>query len=341
MNKKKNHTLLVILLLLLVAISATIYVVYEKTASASTEENNSDTKNNSSEENTTTTEAKSEIMTILDAISNSSSIASRLEENIELHATNYFEEIYFEVNDYVEEGQNILKYTDGTYLTAPYNCVITELSIPSSGEECTNNHYIKVASTDLLQMQLSVDETQLSEVSLGQEAQIDVSVYDDKPYTGYVTNISNTGTYSSSSGSSSFTVTVQFPNNGEVLIGMSAKCSVILNKAEDVVAVPSEAITRENKESYVTVIDSDGKTEKVQVETGISNDAYTEIKSGLDAGETVQIIKSTTTSSSNKFGSFGGARNSEGKMPDGTMPSGGGQGRAPQGTQMQGVNGRN
>lgn len=340
MNKKKNHTLLVILLLLIVVVSVTVYIVYEKTPSASAEENNIN------EENTTTTEAKSEIMTILDAISNSSYIESGLEENIELHATNYFEEIYFEVNDYVEEGQNILKYTDGTYLTAPYNCVITELSIPSLGEECTNNHYVNVASTDLLQMQLSVDETQLSEVSLGQEAQIDVSVYDDKPYTGYVTNISNTGTYSSSSGSSSFTVTVQFPNDGEVLIGMSAKCSVILNKAEDVVAVPSEAITTENREKYVTVIDDDGKTEKVQVETGISNDAYTEIKSGLDAGETVQITKSTTTNSFNKFGSFGGDKNSEGKMPDGVMPkgvmpSGEGQGGAPQGTQMQGANVRN
>ena len=53
-------------------------------------------------------------------------IKSALSENVELHATYYLEEIYVEENQFVEAGENILKYTNGTYLVAPYDCYITD-----------------------------------------------------------------------------------------------------------------------------------------------------------------------------------------------------------------------
>ena len=38
-----------------------------------------------------------------------------------------------EEDDTVKKGENILKYSNGTYLVAPYDCVITEINIPESG----------------------------------------------------------------------------------------------------------------------------------------------------------------------------------------------------------------
>jgi multidrug efflux pump subunit AcrA (membrane-fusion protein) len=74
-----------------------------------------------------------------------------------------------------------------------------------------------------------------------------------------------------------------------------------LEKAENVIAVPKEAIQTANGSSYVVVVNDDGSTENVIVATGISNDAYTEIKSGLNGNETVQY---TVTSSSNSGSGF-------------------------------------
>ena len=41
--------------------------------------------------------------------------------------------------------------------------------------------------------------------------------------------------------------------------------------------------------SYVTVLNEDGSAERVEVETGISNDAYVEIKTGVREGEKIEI----------------------------------------------------
>ena len=312
MRKKKSHAGLILLILLIIIGVIIYYSFFNKSEGTNSE--------------TVITESKVEQMTILNTMSNSSSVESALVENIELHATYYYEEIYFEENEYIAEGENILKYTNGTYLKAPYNCVITEISIPEEGKQCTNSHYITIQSTDILTMSLTVDEDELDTVYIGQEAQISVDVIEDKTYTGYVTNVSNIATYSSSG--SKFDVTVEFENDGQISIGMSATCNVVLEKAENVIAVPAEAIYSENRQKYVLVKNNDGTTENVYIETGISNDAYTEITSNnLTVGQTI-LIEETENNNSNSFNMQKGmGRGSQGDMQGGksdfNFPSGG------------------
>lgn len=245
----------------------------------------------------TVSEYTVEVKDILKTVSKTSYVTTGLEETINLHATYYFEEIYFEQNKYISSGENILKYTNGEYLTAPYNCVITEISVPDSEEMCTNKHYIKIQSTDTLKMSLEIDEDELDTIYIGQEAQIEIDTLSDKTITGYVTNIDNIATYSSSG--STFDFDVEFQNDGDILLGMSAKCSIILDKAENVLAVASEAITTQGKSSYVELKLEDETTKSLEVETGISNDAYTEIKSGLNEGDIVIVEESETQSNQN------------------------------------------
>lgn len=297
MKKKIDYKIILIIVLLIIFIILAGLYFNPNMFSNLFNSSNSDDNTTS----TTTTEAEVEKKTILNTISSTGEIMSSIEEKLELHATYYFSEIYFEEGDLVAQGEKILKYTNGTYLTAPYNLAITKLNIPGEGEKCTNSHYITVKGTDTLTMSLSVAEDELDTVYVGQEARIEVSVLEDANYTGYVTNISNVATYSGSS--SKFAVTVEFQNDGQILLGMSGNCQVVLEKAEDVVAVPKEAVTTTNGVSYVTVINSDNSTSTVQIETGISNDAYTEVKSGLDVGQKVQIIEQTSSSTTNNYNS--------------------------------------
>jgi len=93
--------------------------------------------------------------------------------------------------------------------------------------------------------------------------------------------------------------------------GMNASVTIVIDQAQDVLTVPVSAVQSEGRSKYVTVQKDDGSTEKVTVETGISNDSYTEITSGLEEGQTVIIPGATSTSSSsgqtgqNRF--FGGS----------------------------------
>ena len=248
---------------------------------------NMNDSNNASGNDTNLIETTAEVKTIMNTISKTGEIKSNTAETLNLHTSYYLGEVFAQENQYIAKGENILKYKNGTYLTAPYNLVVTSLNLPNVGEILSSKHSISVKGTDTLQTTLTVSEENLDIVYVGEQAQITISALNNKVYTGYVTNISNTASYSANG--SKFTVTVEFQNDGEILIGMTGKTEVILEKAENVVAVPVEAVETENRMSYVTIINEDGLAEQVQVETGISNDAYVEIKSGVKEGEKIQI----------------------------------------------------
>ena len=220
-----------------------------------------------------------------------------------LNTSKYFKEIYVEQNDSIKKGTKILKYTDGTYLTAPYDCIVSQVSVPGTGKICTDSNYIQIQSTKDLYVTLSIGEADIGTVAKGQEAQITLTA-NNKKYTGKIDKISDVGSYATSG--STFTAYVKFTNDGTVKLGMSASCTVILDKAENAIAVPKEAIQTANNTQYVVVVNSDGSTQNVTIQTGLSNDAYTEVKSGLSAGETVQYTVTTSSSSNNFFRGNGG-----------------------------------
>lgn len=310
MKKKKNKLVWVIVILVIVL--GTIIYFYLSQNSEKTETTSSTT--------TTIKETTVGTQTITKTITSSGQISSNLTETLELNTNRYFKEIYVETNDSLLEGDAILKYTNGTYLYAPYDLVVTEISVPDEGSICTSKNGITVQSTESLTLTLSIDETEIGDVAVEQEVTIVPTAYEDKTYTGNITKINQIGTYASNG--SSFSGTVVFENDGSLKIGMSASCTVILEKAENVIAVPIEAIQTKNDTKYVIVKKSDGTTENVTVETGLSNDAYVEIKSGLSGGETIQMIEETTSSSNSK-GSFGnmqqGDKSNREQMQGGTF----------------------
>lgn len=277
-----------------------------------------------------TDQVESSIQTIENTLSSSGQVSSGLTEKQYLHTGYYFEKLLVSENVLIEEGTKIIEYTNGTYLTAPYDCVVIGESLPNQDEKCTTNHYVQISSTETLCMNLSVSETDINKIEIGDTVKITMTA-SGEVINGFITSVSEVGTYSSSG--SYFTAVVTFDNNGNQKIGMSATCEIIIESAENVVAVPVEAIQTSDEGKYVIVVNEDGTTNNVIVETGISNDAYTEIKSGISENTTVKI-QSQDSSENNSFrGGMPGGMNFEGmpsrpnEMPSGngmpSMPSGG------------------
>lgn len=319
--KKKINPIIILIVILIIALIAIIYVYVSPSSSENTIYSETSTEGIS--------EAQASIQTIENSLSSSGQISSALDEKIKLHASYYFEELLVEENVYIEEGTNIIEYTNGTYLTAPYDCVLISSSLPNAEEICTTSHYIEIQSIETLSMNLSISETDISKVEIGDVVDITVTATGEK-IEGRITSISEVGTYSSSG--SYFSSVVTFENNGNLKIGMSATCEIIIESAENVVAVPLEAIQTSDEGKYVVVIGASGETSNVMVETGISSDAYIEIKSGITEGTTVQMKESTSSTNGNSmnFGEFrsrgenGGdamEKPSGGQMPSGAMPS--------------------
>ena len=187
-----------------------------------------------------------------------------------------------------------------------------------------------------LEMTMSIDELDISDVAVGQEVQITADAVEGTTYTGVVTKVSVAGT--TSGGITTYPVTVRIDETEGLRPGMNVDAEIILESAEDVLAIPSGAVNRGNtvlitadSPSAVNAVDQEAPEGYVyvEVETGISDDSYTQVLSGLQEGDTVAYLQTAS-------GSDGMAMGAMGMMPSGGMGGmsgapGGGMGGGPGG----------
>ena len=170
-----------------------------------------------------------------------------------------------------------------------------------------------------LEMTMSIDELDISDVAVGQEVQITADAVEGTTYTGVVTKVSVAGT--TSGGITTYPVTVRIDETEGLRPGMNVDAEIILESAEDVLAIPSGAVNRGNtvlitadSPSAANAVDQEAPEGYVyvEVETGISDDSYTQVLSGLQEGDTVAYLQTAS-------GSDGMAMGAMGMMPSGGM----------------------
>ncbi len=133
--------------------------------------------------------------------------------------------------------------------------------------------------------ELSLNKSDLEKVKEGQKATVTVV---DKEYEGTVTRISKSAT-KNDKGASVVEGEIHIDNpDADIFLGVDAKVTIEGNKAENVIAVPIEAVNVGKDGSFVYVV-NDGVLETRTVETGISSSELVEIRSGLDGTEQVVL----------------------------------------------------
>ena len=95
-----------------------------------------------------------------------------------------------------------------------------------------------------LTFEMSIDELDISKVEVGQEVEVTADAFEDETYTGHVTNVSLNG--SNSNGVTTYPVTVTMDDMGNLLPSMNVDGTIILEKAEDVLYIPINALQRGN-----------------------------------------------------------------------------------------------
>lgn len=179
---------------------------------------------------------------------------------------------------------------------------------------------MRIADLSRKQIKAKVDETDIGNVKVGQQATFTVDTYTDKTFTARVTKISQTDTSNSwdtSSSSSSLSssssasviyyyVTLDVDDPEDLLLpAMTARVEINTADTPDALAVPISVLKTDANGSYVVVCNADGSQENRYVTTGIYSDEYVEILSGLEEGED---IVSTYTAKKKSSSSSSGSR---------------------------------
>ena len=272
-----------------------------------------------SSSNTKIEDVKVSKQTIKKTLTSSGQIEASATNKITLNTSYKFNSVLVEEGDLVKKGTKIIKYSGGKYLTAPYDLVISKLSLPTKGDKATSKNYIEVYKVSKVIVSISINESEISNIKVGDEVQITLSADSSKTYTGKISKISSVATYSTSG--STFLAEVSIKNDGNLKIGMSVSCTINIGERSDVLAVPINAIQINGDKRYVVVVDGD-ETEEVEVTTGLSDDDYVEVKSGLTTNDTVRVVTVTTQSTIRSNSNNSGRNRSSGNMPGGNMPGG-------------------
>lgn len=202
--------------------------------------------------------------------------------------------------------QNLQDTMNNYTITAPISGTIIEKDAKVGDAVKTGDTLCIVYDLSYLEMNINVDELQISSISVGQQVQITADAVPDKAYVGTVTRVSMKGT--SNGGTTTYPVSIRIDDTDGLRPGMNANAEIVVAEAKNALVVPNAAVVRG---SYVLVTkdspsaaNADTAMEApegfvyVPVKTGVSDDDYTQIVSGIQEGDTIGYDPSSVSSDS-------------------------------------------
>jgi len=191
--------------------------------------------------------------------------------------------------------KNIRDKYDDYQLTANFDWVITEMDIqvwdsinPSSNN--TNPKYIYVESNDILEMTFDVEQIDIIQLKVWMNAEVYLDAYPDQIYNWKITEINTIPNTNSMTTTYPMTITFQKNSPDETILAwMWWSAKIILSKTENVLLVPSQAITTVSWQQMVMLKKGDQWIEN-PVETWESDESNTEIISWLKVWDTIKSM---------------------------------------------------
>ncbi|GIV34273.1 MAG: RND transporter [Chitinophagales bacterium] len=203
-----------------------------------------------------------------------------------------------------------------TKVYAPVSGIISKLNV-KEGErvvgtaQFTGTEMLTIADLNRMEVHVEVSENDISRVSVGDTADIEVDAFLDKKFKGIVRHIAHSasaGNVLTSEQVTNFTVKISILASSYASLvrpdnpfpfrpGMSATAEIKTDVRENALAVPIQSVTiREEekaegeratvKKQVVFVIDGN-RVKMIEVKTGIQDDRYIEITEGLEEGQEV------------------------------------------------------
>ena len=200
---------------------------------------------------------------------------------------------------------------------------VEEGTIITSGQSFNSSgtSIIQLGDISRMYVDVSVDETDIANIDIGQKVDVTFDSYNSTPIDGTVIRVDPTAKVASNV--TTLHVRVEVDNSSQIYSllkpGMNASCDFIIGKKTDVVVAPNEALRTTSDGSHYVEIPAGGKPAPVEkgqdadpsvfvgvkirkqpVEIGLEGNEATEIKSGVKEGEKIitQTIEPTASTGS-------------------------------------------
>lgn len=168
-------------------------------------------------------------------------------------------------------------------IQSEFSGIVTSVDAVEGSTLAKGSQVMTVASTEDVAVKIRLTKNDLENIKLGQSVDITTG---GNSYKGVVSKV-NKMAEKSESGAIVVGAEVKFTNpDNNITLGLEAKVKINVGSAKGVTLVPNEVINYATEGPFVFAV-KDGIVEKRFLETGMSSDLFTEVKSGIEAKELV------------------------------------------------------
>lgn len=175
-------------------------------------------------------------------------------------------------------------------LVAPFDGVVAAVNV-TPGEEVGQGAPVTLLDISRYTVTVTVDEVDVARVTPGQPVEVLIDALGAPALSGTVLRVAPQARAGSEVTSYEVDVEVD-PSSRPVRAGMTASAMIVVERRDDALSVPAEAVRQEGGAEVVTVVgEADGRTTLIArpVQTGAQIDGRVEIVGGLEAGERVLV----------------------------------------------------
>ena len=176
-------------------------------------------------------------------------------------------------------------------MQAPFEGVVSWVDVDPGQTVSQQTPALTLVNDEQFSIEAEVDEADIGWLRIGQEARIDLDAFPGRMLPGRIVAILPSATVDL--GVVSYQVTIAIaPTDLALRAGMTANAEIVREQREDVLLVPNRAIWIDAQSGRPLVErEVEGEPVVTYIEQGLANDEFSEVLSGLNAGDTL-IVRS-------------------------------------------------
>jgi multidrug efflux pump subunit AcrA (membrane-fusion protein) len=191
----------------------------------------------------------------------------------------------------LEQAKKELEYAEKLFLgvpvISPLSGTVTQKFIETGSAVSVRQNLFTIVDFNSLIIKTSVSEDLFSNIKLGDKLKVKFNAFPEKEFTARVT----LKYQQIDPATRNFPVELKLMNGTkEITPGMMAELELVTDKKEKVIVVPNDVFIVNQKDEKIVYVIMDSTAHQKIVTTGISNEKFTEVTSGLNAGEKIVVM---------------------------------------------------
>jgi HlyD family secretion protein len=195
--------------------------------------------------------------------------------------------------------ENIQAQMNDTKVVAPFNGFVTKkyadigaFVSPSMGggnNASASSSSILTLSSARSELIVNISESQIGKIKPGQNVTLKVDAFPGEKFMGKVDRIAPKASIAQNVTSFEVYVALAYPGADKLKAGMNAEAQFGVGNLENALLVPNAAVVRQPQGEGVYILNGDRQPVFQAIQTGVSANGKTEVKSGLQGNEQVLI----------------------------------------------------